>query len=212
LRDFRSIGDHGDHRLVDVKGGRMSTPARRDDGYSLAELVISMALMSVVTALFTTGIVQVYQAQNYTDDVTETSLQIHNAFIRLDSDVRYAAGISVPGTVGGVQYVEYVVSNTGTDVCTQLRLTTDGQLQLRRRSGTASPTPWSVLASQLVSPVSFARVPATANGNAYQQLAVTLTAQPAGRPTQESSSYTFTALNTSLDTSSDTVCNSLDRP
>jgi prepilin-type N-terminal cleavage/methylation domain-containing protein len=190
----------------------MRTPARRDDGFSLVELMISMALMSVVTALFTTGIVQVYRAQSFTDDVTETSLQIHDAFIRLDADVRYAAGISVPGTAGANQYVEYLVSNSGTDVCSQLRLTGDGFLQLRRKTGTAAPSAWTVLASQLVSPVSFARVPATANGNAYQQLSVTLTAQPAGNTAQqESSSYTFTALNTSLDTASDTVCNSLDR-
>ena len=37
----------------------MRTPAARDEGFSLIELMVSMALMSVVTALFTTGIVQV---------------------------------------------------------------------------------------------------------------------------------------------------------
>jgi prepilin-type N-terminal cleavage/methylation domain-containing protein len=192
----------------------MRTPAHCDGGFSLIELMISMALMSVVTALFTTGIVQVYQAQNFTDGVSETSAQIHNAFTRLDSDVRYASGISIPGAAGGNQYVEYDNTNSGADVCTQLRLTPDGMLQLRRKSGAATASAWSVLASQLTAPsaTSFARTPAAANGNAYQQLSVTLTAQPAGSSTpQESSSYTFTALNTSLDTASDTVCNSLDR-
>jgi prepilin-type N-terminal cleavage/methylation domain-containing protein len=197
----------------------MRTPAARDDGYSLVELMISMTLMSVVTALFTTGIVQVYRAQTFTDDTTETSQQIHNAFIRLDADVRYASGISVPGIAGGSQYVEYLVDNTGNDVCTQLRLTADGRLQLRRQTGSAVPTAWSVLASQLVPPtpltaaVSFARTPANPNGNAYQQLSVALTAQPVGSSSsqQESSTYTFTALNTAVDTASDTVCNSLAR-
>lgn len=195
----------------------MRTPAPRDDGFSLIELMISMALMSVVTALFTTGIVQVYQAQNFTDDVTETTLQINNAFIRLDADVRYAAGISDPGTANGSQYVEYLKANTGTDVCTQLRLTPGGQLQQRRKSGTQDTSGWSVLASQLVSPSSFTRALATDSGNAYQQLAVTLTAQPVGKTTQqESSSYTFTALNTSSSTpgslSASAACNALDRP
>jgi prepilin-type N-terminal cleavage/methylation domain-containing protein len=195
----------------------MRTPAHADDGFSLIELMISMALMSVVTALFTTGIVQVYQAQNFTDDVAETSLQINNAFIRLDADVRYAAGISDPGTANGSQYVEYLKSTGGTDVCTQLRLTATGKLQRRSRSGTQTTSDWSVLASQLVTPSSFARALATDSGNAYQQLALTLTAQPVGKTAQqESSSYTFTALNTSSSTSpslsGSAACNALDRP
>jgi prepilin-type N-terminal cleavage/methylation domain-containing protein len=195
----------------------MRTPAHADDGFSLIELMISMALMSVVTALFTTGIVQVYQAQNFTDDVAETSLQINNAFIRLDADVRYAAGISDPGTANGSQYVEYLKSTGGTDTCTQLRLTTTGQLQQRTTTGTQATSSWSVLASQLVSPSSFARALATDSGNAYQQLALTLTAQPVGKTAQqESSSYSFTALNTSSSTpaslSGSAACNALDRP
>jgi prepilin-type N-terminal cleavage/methylation domain-containing protein len=178
----------------------MRTPALRDDGFSLIELMISMALMSVVTALFTTGIVQLYRAQNFTDALSESSSQVNNAFLRLDADVRYAAAISDPGPGGGNQYVEYLRSNTGEDVCTQLRFTAAGQLQQRSNSASKGLTIWNTLASQLVSPVSFTRSLASDSGNAYQQLAVTLTTRPSGSGRAESSSFTFTALNTSATT------------
>jgi prepilin-type N-terminal cleavage/methylation domain-containing protein len=193
----------------------MRTPAGPDDGFSLIELMISMALMSVVTALFATGIEQVYQAQKFTDALSETSGQINNAYVRLDADIRYATAISDPGAAGGSQYVEYLRNDTGADVCTQLRFSPAGQLQQRTNSAAKGLTGWSTLASQLVGPVSFTRTLASDTTYAYQQLAVVLTAQPTGTGPTESATYTFTALNTSATTPSslgtNALCAALDR-
>jgi hypothetical protein len=95
-----------------------------------------------------------------------------------------------------------------------LRLTPAGQLQTRRKNGTAAAGSWSVLASQLVEPSTFVRTPAADSGNAYQQLVVSLTARAGGgaKAESETATFTFTALNTSVSTTSDSVCNSLDRP
>jgi prepilin-type N-terminal cleavage/methylation domain-containing protein len=186
----------------------------RDNGFSLIEVMVSMSVMSIVVVLFTGGIMQLYRAQNRSEAVTSVSQQIHTAFVRLDRDIRYSAGISVPGTVtSGSKYVEYQITNTGAVICSQLRITPAGQLQTRRKIDSAVAGPWSVLASQLVNPSSFTRTPASAGGNAYQQLVVSLTAQAGGAAVteKETSAFTFTALNTALSTSSDSVCSSLDR-
>jgi prepilin-type N-terminal cleavage/methylation domain-containing protein len=185
-----------------------------DSGFSLIEVMVTMSVMSIVVVLFTGGIIQLYKAQNRSDAVTGVSQQIHTAFVRLDRDIRYSAGISVPATVSsGNEYVEYQITNTGAVVCTQLRITPAGQLQTRRKIDSAAAGPWSVLASQLVDPSLFTRTPASDGGNAYQQLVVSLTAQAngAGVAEKETAAFTFTALNTTISTSSDSVCNSLDR-
>jgi prepilin-type N-terminal cleavage/methylation domain-containing protein len=186
----------------------------RDSGFSLIEVMVSMSVMSIVVVLFTGGIVQLYKAQNRSEAVTGVSQQIHTAFVRLDRDIRYSAGISVPGTgASGNEYVEYQITNTGAVICTQLRITPAGRLQTRKKIDSAAAGPWSVLASQLVDPSSFTRTPASDGGNAYQQLVVSLTAQADGAAAteKETAAFTFTALNTAISTSSDTVCNSLDR-
>jgi prepilin-type N-terminal cleavage/methylation domain-containing protein len=186
-----------------------------DGGFSLIEVMVSMSVMSIVVVLFTGSVVQLYRAQNHSEAVTGVGQQIHTAFVRLDRDIRYSSGISVPGSVtSGNEYVEYQITNTGATVCTQLRITPSGQLQTRRKIDSAAIGPWSVLASQLVDPSSFTRTAAADGGNAYQQLVVSLTAQAGGAAAaeKETASFTFTALNTSLSTLSDSVCNSLDRP
>jgi prepilin-type N-terminal cleavage/methylation domain-containing protein len=186
-----------------------------DDGFSLIELMVTMTVMSIVMTLFTAGMVQLFSAQNHSDALTGASQQVHVAFVRLDRELRYSSGISAPGTAtSGNGYVEYEITNTGVPVCSQLRITPTGKLQTRKKVDTAAAGGWSTIASQLVDPSTFNRIPATLGGNAYQQLVVSLTAQAGGaaQTEAETASFTFTALNTSVSTASDTVCNSLDRP
>ena len=183
-------------------------------GFSLAEVMVTMAVNAVVVSVFTTGIVQLYRAQNSSDALASATGQIHVAFIRLDRDIRYASGISRPGLGnGGAQYVEYAITNTGVQACTQVRLTTAGLLQSRRRTGAGAVSRWSTLASQLIEPMSFARHDAGTGERAYQQMTVLLTASAGGASVirKAASTFTFTALNTSPDTASDTVCSSLGR-
>jgi prepilin-type N-terminal cleavage/methylation domain-containing protein len=198
-----------------VTRSRTRHPAA-DSGFSLLEVMVTMAVMSVVTALFTTGIVQIYSATNNNEALTVATQQIHNAFLRLDRDIRYASGISIEGTgTTGGKYVEYAVTNTGTAVCGQLRVTTAGLLQTRSKTGTAAASAWSTLASGLVfAASSLTRSPASSGGSPYQQLNVSLLATSgAGKSAQSDAvGFSFTALNTSTLTSSDTGCRSLGRP
>jgi Tfp pilus assembly protein PilW len=190
-------------------------PRADDDGFSLTELMVNMSVMSLVMVVFTGGIAQLYQAQNHSEALTSVTQQIHIAFVRLDRDIRYASGISDPGAaVTGNEYVEFEITNVAPAVCTQLRLTPSGQLQIRRKAGTAAAGSWSALASQLIEPSTFVRTAAADSGNAYQQLVVSLTARAGGaaKTENETATFTFTALNTSVATTSDSVCNSLDRP
>jgi len=186
------------------------------------EVTITLSVMSVVMALFSTAIVQLYSATNNNEALTIATQQLHNAFVRLDRDIRYASGISQPGDVaGGNEYVEYAITNTGTTVCTQLRLVgSTGLLQTRRKIGTGSTSAWSTLASYLTAAKSFTRTTASTGGKPFQQLDISLTARvgagrTAGTTTggakRQTVQYTFTALNTTPATASSTVCNSLAR-
>jgi prepilin-type N-terminal cleavage/methylation domain-containing protein len=188
-----------------------------DDGFSLTEVIVSMTVMSVVTALFTTAIIEIYSNTNSNESLTLTTQQIHNAFIRLDRGIRYSSGISDTSTGGkaGGPWVEYALTNTDTTICTQLHLSTDGRLETRTKTGTQPATAWTTLASNLdATASSLVRTLGDANKNPYQQLAVNLTATAGSGTTKkrDTVSFTYTALNTTPDTDSDAICATLDRP
>ncbi len=185
--------------------------ARQDTGYTLVEVVVSMTLLSIVMAIFTTGVLQMYRVANRSEATATAQSQINIAFLRLDKEIRYAAGISTPGTVGSDPYVEYLISYTGTAVCTELRLhVATRQLQRRTWNQGASPltpSPWIPLASDVSSTQAFTFTAADATFN-FQRLRLKLvaTSGAGGTATPKQSDITFTALNTSLTTSSATIC------
>jgi type II secretory pathway pseudopilin PulG len=185
-----------------------------DTGITLMEVLMSMALMSVVMTMFTTAITQLFRAANKAESTIVAQQQLNNAFARLDREIRYAAGISVPKAVADPaaedQVVEYLTTTSGTPTCTQLRLAASTALLQSRTWDEAGdpPAQWTTLVSQVTSgTVAFVRTEASATFN-YQQLTVGITASHgsgADRATKHAK-VTFTALNTSLTTSSDTVC------
>jgi prepilin-type N-terminal cleavage/methylation domain-containing protein len=184
---------------------------RRDSGITLIEVVVSMTIMSVAMAIFTGGILQMYRAFNRSDATANAQSQINNAFLRLDKEIRYAAGISTPGSVGSDPYVEFLTTYTGTPVCTELRLRVAAK-QLQRRtwvqgSSPLVPSAWVPLASEVSStqPFTFTAADATFNFQRLQ-LKLTATSGSGGTATPKQTDVTFTALNTSLTTSSATVC------
>jgi prepilin-type N-terminal cleavage/methylation domain-containing protein len=131
--------------------GRMRSP-NGDDGVTLAELMVGMALMAVVGAVSTAGIVQVFRAVGSFQGQTVTGQQLVQIFQRLDREVRYASAISQPATVNGDYYVEYLTTSGSSPTCTELRLSTSlGQLQRRTwPSGSVTAvTAWAPLASQV---------------------------------------------------------------
>jgi len=195
--------------------GPVATGVRRapagDRGVTLIEVVVSMSIMTLFMAMFTVGMVQLYRSANKSEAVGLAQSQINIAFLRLDKELRYAAGISVPGQVGADPYVEYLVTSTGAAVCSQLRLQiASAQLQRRtwiRGSVPLNPGPWTVLASNISSPAPFTLHPSDATFSHQRlQLSFTATTGPATAATTRTTDVTFTALNTSMSTTSTSVC------
>lgn len=185
--------------------------ATRDSGITLIEVLVSLTLMSIVMALSTTGMLEIYRGTHRTEAAGVAQTQLNVTFIRLDKEIRYAAGISTPGTVGGNAYVEYLTANGAGSVCTELRLVVStGTLQTRFwTQGTTPlvPSGWKPLAEGVTGAQPFTFVPADATFN-FQRLRLNATVvTPAGRDTVTKQTLVeFTALNTSLATSSATVC------
>jgi len=127
-----------------------------DAGVTLLEMVITMAIMGVFLTIFTGAILSMYRTTNKAESLMDSSAQIHTAFSRLDTSVRYASAVSAAGFDSGSNpSVAFETSYTGTLTCTQLRLDlTDSQLQQRTwsigASGATTPTAWLPLASSVV--------------------------------------------------------------
>jgi Tfp pilus assembly protein PilV len=190
---------------------RASRRGATDAGITLVEVVVSMTILSVVMAMFTGGVLQMYRAANRTEAAATSQSQINIAFLRLDKEIRYAAGISTPGSVASDPYVEFLTTYTGTPVCTELRLRVAAR-QLQRRtwaqgSSPLTPSPWIPLASDISSTQPFTLSAADATFN-FQRLRLKLvaTSGAGGTATSKQTDVTFTAMNTSLTTSSATVC------
>ncbi|MEV8505166.1 hypothetical protein AB0368_10105 [Actinoplanes sp. NPDC051475] len=133
-------------------------PVRDEDGSSLAELLVTMGIMSVVMMLVTGAILEVYRSVQVTDTLTAAQAQLSVAFQRFDRQLRYATWINKPGVPSGSQtwYVEFASQerdpSTGLDVdkCRQLRLelkptgagaaTDKGLLQLIEWTPGSNPT------------------------------------------------------------------------
>jgi prepilin-type N-terminal cleavage/methylation domain-containing protein len=169
---------------------REGNGSRRDDaGFGLVELMVSMSIASVVGAIVTAGILQIYRTSRITESRSVTQAALSQVLLRLDHEVRYAGYIGA--TTTGQTSVTYLLDST----CVQLRLS---GAQLQRRTwtagaGAASPTTWQPIASQVASDTPFTR----ADGN-RQQLTVDLTAVDGSA--RKHSVITFTALNTDPDT------------
>ena len=109
----------------------------RDRGFSLVEVMVGSAVMSVVMAIATAGFVQMYQAAEASDSAAQAQSNLTDAFAKLDREVRYAYRINPAHQVGTTAYaVEYVVDN-GTGpvplLCVQLSLPIGGGALLRRQ-------------------------------------------------------------------------------
>jgi hypothetical protein len=187
------------------------TSALGEEGSSLAELIVGMAVISVCGAIFSAGMMEFNASSDANDSLTSAQAQTDSAFERLDKEIRYATGISAPAHVNTSWYVEYA---SNPDRCTQLRMTdTSGLLQSRTQTGTGAISGWRQLASQLSGARGFIRTAAADSAARNQQLSVTFTLTTGSRWAKASRpvSFTFTALNTSPDTA-DAVCGGMGRP
>lgn len=144
-------------------------PARRerdDSGFSLIEVMVGSAVMSVVMAIATAGFVQMYHATEEADSAATAQSNLTDAFAKLDREVRYAYRINPAYQLGTTAYaVDYLIDN-GTDplLCVQISMPIDGgalvRLQWPETSTSADPAAISTgVAADLV--------PATAGVNPF---------------------------------------------
>ncbi|GAA3450871.1 hypothetical protein [Dactylosporangium matsuzakiense] len=192
-----------------------------DRGVTLAEMAVTMGIMSAVMAIFTTGVIQLFQAGNKNELVATTQAQLNNAFLRLDRELRYAAGFGPVriDAVTGTTTVEYINTGTasGTPECAQLQLYSTTST-LRRQvwpTGTKPVNKWAVLANSVVvkppadpgAKSTFAIIAPTEN-TAFQRLRVVLIVQsnPGRSQTLATTDLKFTALNSKAGTDPNTIC------
>lgn len=209
------------------RAGRLRQRMSRDEGTTLIELMVGMMLMTVFMAMFTGAVVMMNNAMNKSQAVNLTASQLNVAFHNLDSIVRYAAAISTPGVgTSGDWYVELRTTYTGTPVCTQLRVGITSQ-QLQRRTWSvvnadaSKPTDWTPISSG-ISNGGAAGGPATQPfylkaplpTTQFQQLTVNLVAQSgSGRSfTNSTSSFTLTAMNSTVPAPTSPICQEQGRP
>jgi prepilin-type N-terminal cleavage/methylation domain-containing protein len=207
------------------------SPGPDDAGFSLAEVMVTMGLMSILMVIFTTAILQVYRTTSTAESLSVAQSQLQLAFQRSDRELRYASWIGVPGKVGTTWYVEYADADALR--CGQLRLEASpagdadadahGVLQLiqwPRGTPPASGVRGLTLASMLVtdgadpfelqtaSSMPYANPTAGAVGTSFatefQRLRIRLTTRVGTRSTQVDT--TFTALNTTRDTQPTNGC------
>ncbi|UQU63879.1 hypothetical protein COUCH_33640 [Couchioplanes caeruleus] len=135
------------------------TRRRTDDaGASLAELLVTLAVMSVVMVLFTGAIVQIYRTVNATEALSDSQNELSRAFQRFDRELRYASWIADPSnqdaTSTGPWYVEFAGPDPTT--CFQLQLMPGAQnkgvlrlLTWTRGAPLPAGTPGQTIASQV---------------------------------------------------------------
>jgi len=183
-----------------------------DRGVTLAEMAVTTGLMSVVMAVFTTGIIQIFRAGDKNELVALTQSQLNTAFLRLDRELRYASGIGPVHTDGTNVFVEYVNTGTASGIpeCAQLELHAATKT-LRRQVWPQTTTPlnnWAVLANQVsVAKSSFTLLALTLN-TGFQRLRIQLVVatNPGAGQTEATSDLTFTALNSTRGTDTSTIC------
>jgi prepilin-type N-terminal cleavage/methylation domain-containing protein len=108
---------------------------RRDAGFSLMEVMVGSALMSVVMAIATAAFVHMYRTTSLTEANALTEANLMASFAKLDRDVRYAYRINAPYQPDASTFaVDYVVPDANsTLLCVQLTLPVSGGALIRKQ-------------------------------------------------------------------------------
>lgn len=180
-----------------------------DGGFSMVELTVGMVVMAVMMAMFMTSVVQMFQAANKTDNIASSQSQLSIAFQRLDTQIRYAEGLSTP-TTAAPWYAEFVTAATGTATCTQLWLDTSAR-QLKHRTWTQGGSYSRIAGVPIASGITATQPftvysPDTIYNVQRLRIRLTATSGAGASGSTQNVDVTFTAMNTSLSTSSATVC------
>jgi prepilin-type N-terminal cleavage/methylation domain-containing protein len=190
---------------------RLRDLLRRDDGFSLTEVMVSMALMSVVMAIATSGFITMYRTTDLAETASLTQASLQLSFEKLDRDVRYANRINVPYTRSNGDFaVDYVIAgDDGVLQCVRLTLPAAGGALTRLQwpqpgtpAGVAATTVALDLASTNGSATPFTVVAGGTGGSNFDRLQVQLTSTVGvtGAGSTRTFDLRFTALNTAPST------------
>ena len=178
-----------------------------DDGFSLIELMISMALMSIVTIISASGFVHMFRTTALTETAARTQTSTLLAFSKLDRDVRYAERINPPYTrTNGDFAVDFVIRDDhGVAQCVRLTLPAAGGA-LTRLQWPQAGTPTGVSPATVAldmqtangSSTPFTRIAAGTQSSYYDRLRVQLQSSigVTGAGATRTFDLRFTALNT----------------
>lgn len=141
-----------------------------DDGFSLTEMVVILALVSIVGTIALTIIMSVFRTQRTVMSRSDAQQQMQLAVDQVASEIRNADGVYDPTTdpdgLDGWELVSYATEGTLTTTCTQWQyLNADGSLRSRSWPTswptTGGVTPWRTVATGLTNSAS----PFTVEGN-----------------------------------------------
>jgi type II secretory pathway pseudopilin PulG len=178
------------------------TTRRGDDGVTLVDVMVSMAVMSVVVAVFTSGIVDMFRTANHADAAAAAQAQILTSFNRLEREIRYAQRIMEPHAVANGFAVEFVINDaSGVLQCTQLVLMDGGAMTEQQWPAGESPTkPATTIATGLEPKEAepFLQLAAGTLGSNFDRLQVRVTTTVGTGRTAQTRSFDlqYTALNT----------------
>jgi type II secretory pathway pseudopilin PulG len=180
-----------------------------DRGNTLAEVLVGLGVLSVVMAVVTGGVLQVFKAIARADAASVAQSQLQQAFATLDEEVRYASWMRPPADTGRYGYIEFLGAIAVTRQSRCNRAVVDrvaGTLRLQSWRPDLVPGAGRIVAAQLVVAAAPASVftllePDTLNNRVtatHQRLRVRLTTRFGNGSDQRtvSSDVTFTALNT----------------
>jgi hypothetical protein len=117
--------------------------AGRDDGVSLAEVLVGLGVMSVAMAIVTTGLVVSFRVTGKIESTAVAQSELHIALQRLDREVRYAYWIGPPRETPTSSYVEFLNrdASTHTKRCNRLILDRAARVLRMAQWSPGSPPP-----------------------------------------------------------------------
>jgi Flp pilus assembly protein TadG len=191
-------------------------PARSEDGVTLVELLIVMPFLLIVTGLVMNTLTTAYGAESRVQATSQSSAQVTLAFEALDTEMRYASDVETgqDQTTNPTNYYVWFDSDwnsnsQGAPLCTELDYNnSSGILQQHSwYTGGTVPSGWQALATGLET--SDPTSPFTLHDESSPWwLQITLSSEVvSGSSTGNAqSSFTVTALNTTVNSSNTGVC------
>jgi prepilin-type N-terminal cleavage/methylation domain-containing protein len=200
---------------------------RHDDaGYTLTELLVSMAIFATLLALVTASTTTMFNSLRKQTGQTDNLDNSRKVIQLLDKQVRYANAINTPGTgTDGAFYVEWRSGNTNQQqTCYQWRWVSSTKVLQYRTwlpplfgSGTVTATAWTQPGngvSQSGATPLFSITPDATSVTASHELLTVMFVSTHGKPSKSTTSkVSLTAANSATSSAPTTpLCNEIGRP